>query len=508
MKTLHSLALGVRPAFSILARWITFPLLLFVAGLMLAQPCAGQSGTWTETGSLATARYFHTATLLPNGKVLVAGGSNFTSGILASAELYDPASGSWTATGSLVTERGGHTATLLPNGKVIVAAGYDGSFNPLASAELYDPESGTWTATGSLANARFSHRAALLPNGKVLVAGGDDGIVRSLASAELYDPESGTWTATGSLATARREHTATLLPGGKVLVAGGRGIFGGSLASAELYDPASGTWTTTGSLATARDNGHTATLLPSGKVLVAGGQNISSDLLASAELYDPASGSWTATGSLNTARVFHTATLLPSGQVLAAGGSGAFIPLASAELYVSDAGADLALVSAASVKRGFAIDLPLSGSSGVEDRSGGPNKKFYVAMTFNNNITSVGSATTTCGGVATWSISGPTVTFNLVGVAHGCNQSDITITANDVMDDMGNTLSSASVTMGLLLGDVNGDRVVDGTDRMIVRSYLGQHTDGTNYRSDVSNDGFINHSDKQLVEQQQGTSLP
>src|SRR5207244_774652 len=118
-----------------------------------------------------TARAFHTETLLPNGKVLVAGGSSdgFTSGLLASAELYDPATGTWTATGSLTTGRFQHTATLLPNGKVLVVCGTNNSGSGLlASAELYDPVSGTWTATGSLTNPaqdRFAHTATLLPNG-------------------------------------------------------------------------------------------------------------------------------------------------------------------------------------------------------------------------------------------------------------------------------------------------------------------------------------------------------
>jgi hypothetical protein len=172
--------------------------------------------------------------LLPSGKVLVAAGLSGPGSLPdASAELYDPASGTWTATGSLNTARYIHTATLLPNGKVLVAGGQNGD---LASAELYDPASGTWTATGSLNTARYDHTATLLPNGKVLVAGGANS-TDTLASAELYDPTSGTWTATGSLNTAREFHTASLLPNGNVLVAGGLDIFGGALASAELYGP-------------------------------------------------------------------------------------------------------------------------------------------------------------------------------------------------------------------------------------------------------------------------------
>jgi hypothetical protein len=321
--------------FRALPRRVIFPLLFLAIGLALAPRCEGASPGFEETGSLVQARGYHTATLLPNGKVLVTGGFNG----VASAELYDPASGTWTPTGSLTNGRSQHTAILLPNGKVLVAGGISGFFD-VPSAELYDPASGTWTPTGSLNQARRSHTATLLPDGKVLVAGGFfdmPGTIlggNAISSAELYDPASGTWTMTGSLATPRFQHTATLLPNGKVLVAGGGGNpYGvGVLESTELYDPANGTWTATGSLANGRAY-HTATLLGNGKVLVAGGYGSGSS--ASTELYDPASGTWTATGSLVNGRGFHTATLLGNGKVLVAGGgydSSGHV-LANAELY-------------------------------------------------------------------------------------------------------------------------------------------------------------------------------
>ncbi|MEY2509691.1 MAG: hypothetical protein QOE26_454 [Verrucomicrobiota bacterium] len=335
MKTLHTLTAGLVSAISILAQRHALPLLLLVVGLVLVQPCAADSG-FTATGSLATARLYHSATLLPNGKVLVAGGidSSFNR-IVVSAELYDPASGTWTGTGDM--DHGGlaaHTAILLPNGKVLVAGGglySELSFQNSDHAELYEPASGTWTSTGPITSF-FDRSATLLPNGKVLLAGGDNGEdSNGVSSAELYDPASETSTPTGSLGTARSHHPATLLPNGKVLVTGGYDSSGNLTTSAELYDPASGTWTATGSLGTAR-LGHTATLLANGKVLVVGGRN-SSGGLASAELYDPASGAWTATGSLTTARVGHTATLLSNGNVLFAGGVNDTGVLASAELY-------------------------------------------------------------------------------------------------------------------------------------------------------------------------------
>ena len=144
------------------------------------------NGTWTATGSLNTGREHHTATLLPNGQVLVAGGFNSTSGDLASAELFNPASGTWTATGSLNTGRDLHTATLLPDGQVLVAGGANSNSGlPLTSAELFNPANGTWTVTGSLNTARDYHTAALLPNGQVLVAGGFNFTSGDLTSAEL-----------------------------------------------------------------------------------------------------------------------------------------------------------------------------------------------------------------------------------------------------------------------------------------------------------------------------------
>ena len=293
------------------------------------------TGTWTNTGSMNVARDVHTATLLTNGMVLVAGGETTNNTILSSAELYDPVTGTWTTTGLLNTARENHTATLLTNGMVLVAGGNNNG-GQFSSAELYNPATGIWINTGSLNTARELHTANLLTNGMVLVAGGrNSSSAADLSSTELFNPTTGTWTTTGSMRAGREEHTAVLLTNGMVLVAGGLTNFlkQSYLFSAELYDPATGTWTITGSLNTARV-WHTATLLTNGMVLVAGGWTQASGQFSSAELFNPTTGTWTNTRSMNNARSSHTSTLLTNGMVLVAGGYGNGF-LSSAELFDS-----------------------------------------------------------------------------------------------------------------------------------------------------------------------------
>jgi hypothetical protein len=314
-------------------------------------------GSFTTTASMLKVVGIHTATLLADGKVLVAGGSegtfNYAYGGLPDAELYDPVARSFIATSSMTSARTLHTASLLPNGKVLVTGGFDEGRPdqplPESSAELYDPATGSFTPAGTMGIARAVHTATLLPNGKVLIAGGgteeivDGGFPffgPGIAESEVYDPATNSFAPAGAMGSPRYAHTATLLPNGKVLITGGFSTSDSSagapqaLLMAELYDPATGTFNPTGNMGTPR-GGHTATLMPDGKVLISGGlMSIDATATApSAELYDPATGAFAPTGSMAEARAEHTATLLPDGRVLIVGGYSVTAALTSAEIY-------------------------------------------------------------------------------------------------------------------------------------------------------------------------------
>lgn len=313
--------------------------------------------SWIATGSMAVARYSHTATVLSSGQVLVAGGEN-TSGTEATAELYDPATGMFAMTGSLVTARGYHVASLLSSSKVLVAGGFAPGAVPLSSAEIYDPATGTFSGTGSLTTARAEATASPLLSGKVLVAGGKNGSSVAIAPAEIYDPTQGAFAPAGTMIAGRYGHTATVLSSGKVLLAGGGGKFVYNATSAEIYDPSTGMFNTTGAMNALRLS-HTASLLPSGKVLIAGGSF--GFPLSSAEIFDPVAVSFSLTGSMTTARESHAACTLISGKVLLLGGNSASAVLSSAELYDPAAGAFVATASMIGARSSHTASLLASG---------------------------------------------------------------------------------------------------------------------------------------------------
>jgi hypothetical protein len=292
---------------------------LFLFGMGGHGPVAmAQSpGTFTATGNMTTSRFHHTATLLPNGKVLIAGGGSPFGPVLASAELYEPATGKFTPTGSMSAHRAFHTAILLANGKVLIMGG---SYS--ASAELYDPATGTFSPTGDMILARTTApTATLLNDGRVLVAGGSLGSY-GLTDAELYDPASGTFTSTGSLNKLRYAGVATLLSNGRVLIDGG--ILPPDTDASEIYDPATASFALAGAGVYGYGDGPVkANLLTSGKVLEISGPGCDDPCADShdAVLYDPVANTFTATGSSTSVLAlingYETATtLLPDGAVL------------------------------------------------------------------------------------------------------------------------------------------------------------------------------------------------
>jgi len=298
------------------------------------------AGTWHPAAPMGSPRQGYTATLLTDGRVLVTGGvSGSAPGTppVATAELYDPAKQQWTATGMLSDPRAGHSAALLPDGTVLVAGGTavrDGQTTmALRTAERYHPDTGQWSPAAAMTDARTGHTAIALDGGAVLVCGGtvpvgtDDDA--ALAFCELYDQAADRWAPTGSLHRGRRHHQATRVSGGTVLITGGTapGAPGGgpfdpfAQRTAELYDLASGTWQAVADMPSGRGL-HRAVPLAAGQVLVVGGAASDRDEAGyrSAVRYDVTAATWTPVAGLTTGRWGFAAAVLADGRVLVTGG--------------------------------------------------------------------------------------------------------------------------------------------------------------------------------------------
>ncbi|MFF3713058.1 Kelch repeat-containing protein [Streptomyces phaeochromogenes] len=334
------------------------------------------ANTWQPVDTLGTPRQLHTITRLADGRVLVVGGlSGAAAGNgLRSAELYDPLTHAWTATGSLATPRWGHSAALLPDGSVLVAGGSTirsgRTTTALRSAERYDPVSGKWSPAKDMTDARTGHTAVPLDGGVVLVVGGvtpvgtaDD---PALAFCELYGPED-QWVPTGSLLRARRHHQATRVSDTTVLVTGGTapGSPGAgpydpfSQRGAERYDLATGVWTAVTEMPSGRAF-HRAVRIGSGQVLVAGGAASDRDEAGyrSTALHTTGqdnTDAWAPAAGLAVGRWAFAAVVLSDDLVLVTGG------VARSGL----AAADPAVTELTTATELFAVDdetLPVAGS--------------------------------------------------------------------------------------------------------------------------------------------------
>jgi len=278
-------------------------------------------------GEMGTPRAVHTSTRLADGRVLVAGGCtdsgcNLGSAGGATAEIFDPATGRFSPTGRLHLSRDDHQAVLLPDGRVLIAGGWT-SGGVTSTTELYDPHKGTFAAGPDMTSRRAGFTAVAMSDGRVLLAGGDTANHKETATADIFDPHTNAITAVGNMIAPRVAHAATLLTDGRVLVAGGMSN-GSVISEAELFDPKTNQFTSAGSMLVARYKSGSVTLADGHALIVGGAADVDGrHPFTSTELYDPKTGRFSAGPQMITGRykLIDSMVRLPDGDVIVAGGA-------------------------------------------------------------------------------------------------------------------------------------------------------------------------------------------
>jgi hypothetical protein len=405
------------------------------------------TGVFSFTGPLAQARHGHTATLLSDGNVLIVGGYSDAAGpqngnnLLAAAEIYNPVSGMFTLTSSPNLARAYHTATLLPNGNVLIAGGVTAaqSQSPTASVEIYDPVAQTFTLAGNMFAVRYNHAAALLTDGRVLIS---DGLTiagspgNGIGLDEVYDPNSGQFTQAGPKEVIRSNFAS---PTASILLQSGQVL----ADNQSVFNPASNSLTILSSLVNLQTllQDYEFALLPSGQVFATSNSY-------STYVFDPASQTFSQSDSLQYFRSRPTVFTLPNHEVMVAGGA----DVAQVEFYVPPAASSnpapalSAIVPSTVAAGGAGFTLQVDGSNFVSNSvvnfSGAARQTIVLSGTqlsisvLASDIANPGSANITVTNPANGSAAGVT-----------SNPLALTILAANIQPVVG-TLSPASTTAG------------------------------------------------------------
>jgi len=471
---------------------------------------ATDSWTATSTTNVPTARWLHTA-VWTGSEMIVWGGYGF--GVLNTGGRYNPGTDSWlpTSTTNAPAGRFGHTA-VWSGSEMIVWGGEDQHVVLLNTGGRYNPSTDSWIATSTTnAPAAREFHTGVWTGSEMIVWGGVDSSSNSLNTGGRYNPSTDSWiaTSTTNAPSARYGHTA-VWTGSEMIVWGGVDS-GGNSHTGGRYNPATDTWTATSIInVPARRSGHTAVWTGS-EMIAWGGYGNGNNSFNTGGRYDPGTDSWTATSITNApaARRFHEAVWTGSEMIVWGGqDTRGGVHLNTGGRYCAESGAPMAQSAFSRKTHGaagtFDVPLPLIGNVGIECRSGGVTNDYQMIINFATSVTvESASVTSGTGSVSSFSVSGPQVTVNLTGVT---NVQTITVTLFNVND--GTHMGNVPVSMGVLIGDVNGNAAVNASDVSLTKSQVGQAVSGSNFREDVNANGTISATDVAQVKAEVGTALP